>query len=281
VRLAATGRTVRLSQQALAILAVALLAAAIISPSGADERSVDLKLVLAVDASGSVDQHEFALQMGGIAAAFRDPAVREAIRSGPKKRIAVNVTVWAQHEVPKDSSNWSILASDADMERFAAMVSAFPRRVNGGTGMGAGLAAALHAIESSGLEAPREIVDISGDGAESPARDYVVMMPQARQMAAARGVVVNGLAILGETNVDDWYRRNVLVGPGSFLIVAQDYEDFAEAIRRKLLREITHDARLSELPRYLSLPGLTRQSIPPQPPAPQIRHDGSPQQVRG
>jgi hypothetical protein len=213
----------------------------------AEDQGVDLKLVLAVDASGSVDESEFALQMGGIAAAFRDPAVREAIRSGPKKRIAVNVTVWAQHEVPKDSTGWSILSSDADIDRFSAMVGTFPRRVNGGTGMGSGLAAALHALEASGLEAPREVVDISGDGAESAARDYVVMMPQARQMATAMGVVVNGLAILGEVGVDEWYRNNVLVGPGSFLIVAQNYDDFAEAIRRKLLRETNHDARLSEL----------------------------------
>jgi hypothetical protein len=235
---------VRLSQRTLGILAAVLL---LISPAGAEGNSVDLKLVLAVDASGSVDQQEFALQMGGIAAAFRDSAVREAIRSGPKKRIAVNVTVWAQHEVPKDSTGWSVLATDADIERFAAMVGELPRRVNGGTGMGSGLAAALRELETSGLEAVREIVDISGDGAESPARDYVVMMPQARQMATARGVVVNGLAILGETNVEEWYRRNVLVGAGSFLIVARDYADFAEAMRRKLLREITHDARLSYL----------------------------------
>jgi len=235
---------VSLSQHCLGLIAAVLLC---LSSASADENRVDLKLVLAVDASGSVDQQEFALQMGGIAAAFRDPAVREAIRSGPKKRIAVNVTVWAQHEVPKDSTGWSVLATDSDIERFAAMVGAFPRRVNGGTGMGSGLAAALHAIESSGIEAPREIVDISGDGAESPARDYVVMMPQARQMASARGVVVNGLAILGETGVDQWYRRNVLVGQGSFMIVAQDYDDFAEAMRRKLLREINHDARLSYL----------------------------------
>jgi hypothetical protein len=235
---------VRLSQHCLTVLATILLC---VSPARAEDNAVDLKLVLAVDASGSVDQHEYALQLGGIAAAIRDPAVREAIRSGPKKRIAVNVTVWAQHEVPKDSTGWSILATDADIERFAALVAAFPRRVNGGTGMGAGLAAALHALEKAGLEAPREIVDVSGDGAESPARDYVVMMPQARQMAMARGVVVNGLAILGEADVEEWYRRNVLVGQGSFLIVAQDYDDFAEAMRRKLLREITHDAKLSGL----------------------------------
>jgi hypothetical protein len=234
----------KLSRQGLGVLAAVLFC---VLPARAEEHRVDLKLVLAVDASGSVDENEYALQIGGIAAAFRDPAVREAIRSGPAKSIAVNITVWAQHEVPKDSTGWTILASDADIERFAAMVASLPRRVNGGTGMGAGLAASLHALETSGIEAVREVVDISGDGAESPARDYVVMMPQARQMATARGVVVNGLAILGEANVEEWYRRNVLIGPGSFLIVARYYADFAEAMRRKLLREITHDARLSHL----------------------------------
>jgi hypothetical protein len=200
------------------------------------------------------------LQRDGIAMALSDPAVREAIRSGPLKRIAINMVVWAQHEVPKDSTGWSILASDAEIDRFAAMVRAFPRRVNGATGMGSGLAEAIHALESSGISAPREVVDISGDGAETPARDYVVMMPQARQMASARGAVVNGLAILGENGVDAWYRRNVIVGPGSFVMVAEDYDDFAEAMRRKLLREITHDPRLSELaPVWMAsqiLPGI-------------------------
>jgi len=238
---------VRLSQHGRGVALAAAIGLICVPFVKAEDQLVDLKLVLAVDASGSVDQHEYALQLGGIAAAFGDPTIREAIRSGPAKRIAVNLVIWAQHEVPKESSGWAILEHDADIDRFADRVRAFPRRVNGATGMGAGLAAAMHALEEAGISAPREIIDISGDGAETPARDYVVMMPQARQMAASRGVVVNGLAIMGEEGVDLWYRRNVLVGPGSFLIVARDYDDFAEAVRRKLLREINHDPRLSQL----------------------------------
>jgi hypothetical protein len=238
---------VRLSQQGLVVACVFLLCGLQAAKPAIAEEMVDLKLVLAIDASGSVDEHEYVLQLEGIAVALSDPAVREAIRSGPLKRIAINLVVWAQHEVPKDSSGWSILASDAEIDRFAAMVRGFPRRVNGATGMGAGLAEAIHALETSGISAAREVVDISGDGAETPARDYVVMMPQARQMAGARGAVVNGLAILGEQDVDAWYRRNVIVGPGSFVMVAENYDDFAEAMRRKLLREISHDPRLSEL----------------------------------
>jgi hypothetical protein len=238
---------VRLSQQGLVFACVLLLCGLLVARPAIADEATDLKLVLAIDASGSVDEHEYVLQLDGIAVALSDPAVREAIRSGPLKRIAINLVVWAQHEVPKDSSGWMILSTDADIDRFANLVRGFPRRVNGATGMGAGLAEAIHELGTSGISAPREVVDISGDGAETPARDYVVMMPQARQMAGARGAIVNGLAILGEGGVDVWYRRNVIVGPGSFVMVAQDYDDFAEGMRRKLLREITHDPRLSEL----------------------------------
>jgi uncharacterized protein DUF1194 len=213
--------------------------------ASAETPLVDLKLVLAVDASGSVDDAEFALQMQGIAQAFRDPAVLAAIKSGPAKRIAVNLVTWAQHEVPKVSVGWFVVGDEASAERFAEAVSVFPRQVNGATGMGEGIAASLRELDASGFTAPREVVDVSGDGAETPARDYVVMIPQARDMAASRGVTVNGLVILGEAGVEEWYQRNVLVGAGSFLMVARDYGDFAEAIRRKLLREITYDPRLS------------------------------------
>jgi hypothetical protein len=209
------------------------------------EESVDLALVLAVDASGSVDSREYDLQLRGIAGALRDPEVQRAIAEGPSGRIAINLLVWAQHEVPKDESGWNVLASPADLERFAAAVERFPRNVSGATGLGEGIAAALRALETSPLAARREVIDVSGDGAETPARDYFVMIDQARAMANARGVVINGLVILGEDGVEGWYRRKVLLGPEAFLEIARDYEDFAAAMRRKLLREIVYRPRLS------------------------------------
>src|SRR4051794_27061147 len=113
----------------------------------AAEDVVDLELALAVDASGSVDDGEFALQLEGIAAGFRDPDVRKAIRSGPSGRIAVNLVVWAEPQVPKDMSGWEIIASDADAERFARLVENFPRRVTGATGIGEGIASALRSFD--------------------------------------------------------------------------------------------------------------------------------------
>lgn len=209
----------------------------------------DLKLVLAVDASGSVDTDEYALQLSGIAAGFRDPDVRRAIRSGPAKAIAVNLLIWAEPQVPKDMTGWFVIASDDDAEHFARIVEAFPRTQTGATAIGEGIAAALRSIAASGIAAPREVVDVSGDGRESVAREYTVLVDQARAMALSRGVVINGLAIENEvSDLADYYRLNVQAGPESFVMAAKNYQDFAEAMRRKLLREIEYHPHISSLP---------------------------------
>lgn len=208
---------------------------------------VDLTLVLAVDASGSVDDSEFGLQLAGIAAGFRDSKVRGAVKSGPEGRIAVSLLVWADHQMPKDSTGWFLLTSDAEMESFASIVETFGRRQNGATGIGEGLAAALRAIDTSGFEGRRRVVDVSGDGRETPAREFVVLLPQARVMAYAQGVTVNGLAITNEDpGLLAYYQNAVQAGPGSFTLPASGYEAFAEAMRRKLLREIEYRPAISQ-----------------------------------
>jgi len=228
-----------------AALLAALLRLTALSPAWAQE-AVDLELVLAIDASSSVDEGEWDLQMQGYAAAFRDGRVQAAILSGPKQRVALAVLVWADSSVPKWSSDWFVLATPEEAERFGGFMAALPRVPEGGTGIGAGVAAAIRMLDRNGLEAPRQVVDVSGDGRETPAREVVVLMPAARAMAGARGVTVNGLAILNEdAGLARWYRDNVISGPGSFVIPAADFEDFAEAIVRKLIREIEHQERLS------------------------------------
>jgi hypothetical protein len=202
--------------------------------------------VLAIDASSSVDEAEWALQMDGYAAAFRDPRVQAAVRSGPNRRIAVSVLVWADATVPKWDSDWFLLSTPEDGERFATFMAGLARGAEGGTGIGAGVAAAIRKLDRNGVEAPRQVVDVSGDGRETPAREIVVLMPMARAMARACGVTVNGLAIRNEDpGLAEWYRNNVINGPGSFVIAADGFEDFPEAILRKLIREIEHQERLT------------------------------------
>lgn len=202
-------------------------------------REVDLQLVLAIDASASVDPQEFQLQLDGIGAAFRDARVHQAIAAGDRGAIAVAIIVWAESGTPADESRWFLVNNVDSANRFAALVATWPRHVNGGTGIGAGLVQAMRMFDGNGYTSLRRTVDISGDGRETPPRDYVVLVENARGMALSRGITINGLAIENEDEeLSAYYREKVATGPKSFVIRAGGYEDFAQAMLRKLLREI-------------------------------------------
>lgn len=226
---------------------LALLAALMPAPAAAQLLPVDLELVLAVDASGSVDHEEWELQLAGIAAGFRDPAVQAAIGRQPLGRIAVALAVWSEGNRPKDLSPWFLVADAASAEAFAAAVETYPRMIaNGGTGIGKAIQFGVRAIETNAYAGGRLVVDLSGDGRETPPADWSLSAAQGRAYADARGVVVNGLAILSDdAGLADYFRQEVIVGPDSFVIAANDYAGFAEAMRRKLLREVETEPNVS------------------------------------
>jgi len=220
---------------------------ALLLPQAAIAKSltVDLELVLAIDASSSVDAGEYRLQMQGIATAFRQPNVWAAIKGGKTGRIAVAIVMWADATRPKADTDWYVIESEADALAFAALAGSLPRSVVGGTGIGDGIAVAMRKFDRNGIDAMRQVVDVSGDGRETPPRENVVTMPTARSMALSRGVTVNGLAILNEDEtLDNWYRNHVIVGPNSFVIAVDDFDDFASAMTRKLIREIDDRPKL-------------------------------------
>lgn len=220
-----------------------LLLGALLAPAPAlAEIPVDLELVLAVDASGSVDDTEFALQMGGIAAAFRDPEIVAAIQALPLGRIAVDIVVWADARLAKDDMGWHLVDGAASAGAFADRAERHPRNIPaGGTGIGAAVLFAVKRLEKNDFSGARRVIDISGDGRETTFREWMVPPAQAREQAASKGITVNGLAILtDEPKLDDYYAAEVIGGDGAFVQVAKTYDDFAVAMRRKLLREIRH-----------------------------------------
>jgi len=230
------------------LAAALLLAAALAHPSASAraETAVDLELVLAIDGSASVDEHEYRLQMQGIARAIRDAEVVEIIRSGKRGRIAIAFMIWADATVQKDFSPWSLIGGQASADAFAGLVAGFPRRVRGGTGIGAGIAEAIRMFDRNGFRGDRRVVDVSGDGSETPPREITLLIGDARAMAMARGVTVNGLAIQNEEReLATWYLKNVITGPNAFVMAVTGYEDFAVAIKRKLIREIENLPKLS------------------------------------
>lgn len=210
--------------------------------------SVDIEIVLAVDASGSVDRHELKLQLDGIAAAFRDPEIIQAISAGPFQRIYAATLIWSDATYQKHPTEWFMIDTLQSGEDFAVAVETMANQHGaitaiggGGTGLGSGMEYALGMIEDNGVTALRKVVDISGDGRESESwREGETMLPKARRIAQTLGVTVNGLAIqISIPDLTEYYRDNVLVGTESFVLPANDFQDYARAIKKKLLRELS------------------------------------------
>lgn len=215
-----------------------------ISAPGLAEQRVDLELVLALDASSSVDQREYQLQLGGVAAALRDPSVQAAIAAGPLRRIAVNVVIWAKPTDAKQSTGWHLISTSQDAETFAKDIEALPRVQNGGTGIGEGIRASLIELQNSGTKSNRRVIDVSGDGRETfiPLETLAnaMSLQQAHQLADTMGVTINGLAVTGDDlELFTYYLEKVRHGPGSFAVPASTYDDFTRAMTAKLLREIS------------------------------------------
>jgi hypothetical protein len=197
---------------------------------------VDLQLVLAVDVSGSVNQTRFELQRDGYVAAFRNARVLETIRSGPHQAIAVTMVQWTGPALQVHVVPWMRVADSVSAEAFAAAVAAAPRQLfGGGTSISGAIDYAVTLFRESRFRGTRRVIDVSGDGPNNRGR----LVNLARDEAVAAEIGINGLPILAlEPDLDGYYERNVIGGPGAFVIAAKDYEAFAGAILKKLITEI-------------------------------------------
>lgn len=218
-------------------LAIAATLGVTLTAARAQPAPVDLQLVLAVDSSSSVSMDEYYLQLEGYAAAFRHPDLMLAIRSGSHQAVAVTLFEWSSADWQRINFGWRVIRNESEAEEFAAELAVAPRLVLGGnTAIGDAIAYALQLFDPPEVEGGRRVIDISGDGASNHGRDVAL----ARDAALAAGVTVNGLAILNEEpELDLYYQTEVVGGRGAFVIAARDYTDFAEAILKKLIREIT------------------------------------------
>ena len=200
------------------------------------ETQVDLALVLAVDASGSVDQHRFELQKQGYAAAFRDPRVLNAIRAGLNQSIAATMFQWTGSRLQRHVVSWTLIKDEASANAFADAIQAAPRQLfGGGTSISGAIDYGRLLLLQNPFTPTRRVVDVSGDGSNNSGRPVTA----ARDEAAHAGIAVNGLPILSvEPDLDGYYRDYVIGGPGAFMVPAESYDTFAQAILKKLITEI-------------------------------------------
>ncbi len=196
---------------------------------------VDLELVLAVDVSGSVDPPEYELQTRGLAQAFRDPEVQAALQAPGRHGIAVALVQWSGRFQQALAVDWTLIHDTPSAQAFAQRIEAMDRRFQAETGIANALAFAIRQLQQNRFAGGRQVIDISGDGPSNVGGDP----DPVRDAAAAARITINGLAIVNEIPaVKLYYADHVIGGPEAFLLVAKNFDDFARAIRRKLLREI-------------------------------------------
>ena len=243
-----------------ALAALGALSIAAPAPAGTP---VELELVLAVDASSSVDDAEFALQMRGIAAAFRDADVQAAIDGAGGRGIAVALIQWSDFVGQRKTVDWTLVRDAAGAAALADDIAAAGRAIpGGGTAIYGVVNFTLHELDVNGYDGRRRVIDVSGDGRS----DLLVPTTAARDRAVRRGVVVNGLAILDdEPMLDEYYRRYVIGGPGAFVMTAADYDAFAEAIAAKLIREIAGPRVAKRRPDDPHMDGVAGEGLSPSP----------------
>jgi hypothetical protein len=198
--------------------------------------AVDLGLVLAVDCSSSADAADYKLQMDGIASALRDPAVHDAIMSGTYRRIAIALVQWSTARSQVTTLPWRILGSQPDLEMVAHTIETTERQwLPGGTGLAVAVDYSTALLQALPVLAERKVIDVSGDGADNEGGNAAA----ARNRALARGISINGLPILYDSQyLYGYYHNQVIGGPGAFLEPAHDMRAFRDAMLRKLLREI-------------------------------------------
>jgi hypothetical protein len=230
-----------------ALIALAVLWAAPASaqaPRPAQEY-VDLELVLAVDVSLSMDSGEQRLQRGGYVGAFRDPQIHKAIQSGPNGRIAVTYVEWAGAGIQSVVLGWVVLATPSDANAFADVLAAKPISRNLMTSVSAAIEVSASLFDRNHVQGLRRVIDVSGDGPNNSGRPVEV----SRDRAGEAGITINGLAIMlapgrGQysyfdlPDLDRYYKDCVITGPGAFVLSIKKQEEFATAIRQKLLLEI-------------------------------------------
>jgi hypothetical protein len=219
-----------------------------------DKPAVDLLLVLASDVSRSVDAPKFQLQREGYAAAISDKRVLEAIRSGPNQRIAVLFVEWSGLGNQKVLIDWTLIDGPQPAREFGDKLIELGRSFADRTSIAGGIDFSVEQLKRAPFAAKRRTIDVSGDGTNNAGRDVTL----ARDEAVAQSITINGLVILSEkplpwnpehTNppggLTNYYRNNVIGGPGAFVLEAKDFGSFGQAITKKLIAEIASNAPLN------------------------------------
>jgi Protein of unknown function (DUF1194) len=230
-----------------ALLLLILTSAVAFPAVSSAAEQVDLLLVLAADVSRSIDSEKFQLQREGYATAVSDPRVLEAIKSGRAGRIGLSFVEWSGLTSQRIVIDWTAIGDAESAKNFADRLLEAPRSFADRTSISGAIEFAMTHLARAPFESARRTIDVSGDGTNNSGREVT----QARDEALAQGVTINGLVILSETplawnpdhtnpagGLENYYRNNVIGGPGAFVMAAQGFNSFGQAIVKKMIAEV-------------------------------------------
>lgn len=227
------------------VLSGALLALSVLHAKAAEP--VDIELVLAVDVSLSMSPAELEIQRRGYAAALTHDHVLQAIADGAHGKIAVTYVEWAGSTTQRVVVPWTIIANRADAERVVERLSAAPPNSARRTSISGALQFGGDLFAESSFQGAKRVIDISGDGPNNQGAPVDLV----RDGLVRQGITINGLPLMtrgGFTSafdvpdLDRYYSDCVIGGPGAFMIPVNDWTQFPEAIRRKLVLELAGPA---------------------------------------
>jgi Protein of unknown function (DUF1194) len=215
---------------------VALTGLVVLSGLAEAETPVAIELVLALDASASMSREEFDLQITGLADAFKDPAVLQAVEDLAPLGVAISVTQWGGPGQSRTVVPFTHITTENEAKAFGFLVSLQSQSFRAATtSIATAIDESVTLLNANGFDGRRRVIDVSGDGQDNGGLDLNSM----RELALASGVTVNGLAIASEQpGLFEYYKEHVIIGADSFAIRAVDFTDFPRAMREKLLREL-------------------------------------------
>ena len=250
------------------VLASALLCASLLAlpaesapAPGGGARQVDLKLVIATDVSRSINDEEADIQREGMADAFRSPEVIKAIQSGALGRVAVAMLDWSSPEFNRVVLDWQIIDGKASAEAFAESILKSNRTPGRRTSISGAIEMGALMLEASekNIVATRRVIDVSGDGPNNDGRP----LGDAHKEVMMQKIIINGLPIMDENangyypNLDKYFAGCVVGGTGAFVIVVRSFKDFGQAMRRKLILEISSDeSQIKQVENEMRRPSL-------------------------
>ncbi|EJN03988.1 DUF1194 domain-containing protein [Phyllobacterium sp. YR531] len=227
-------------------LILATLVASSLARSQSGEMDVDVELVLAVDASRSMQSFEQRIQRDGYVAALRQKDVIRAIRDGAHGKVAITYVEWAGSTMQRVIVPWMVIESAETAEKFASLLAEPIPSTQSRTSISGAIDFGSSLFDGNGFKGLRRVIDVSGDGANNNGRPVL----EAKEQAIAKGITINGLPLMTRgdfysdwaiEDLDVYYTNCVIGGPGAFMIPVNSWDQFPEAVRRKLVLELAGD----------------------------------------